>query len=74
MKKKRLGNIVMVLLIAVIAVTGVLTEKHIRGGEDTAIWEACTKLRRFRTILSSPRGRKGTSALSPSSVTQFWTI
>ena len=32
MKKKRLGNIVMVLLIAVIAVTGVLTALHLRGG------------------------------------------
>lgn len=29
MKKKRLGNIVMVLLIAVIAVTGVLTALHL---------------------------------------------
>ena len=35
MKKKRLGNIVMVLLIAVIAVTGVLTALHLRGGEDS---------------------------------------
>ena len=35
MKKKRLGNIVMVLLIVVIAVTGVLTALHLRGGEDS---------------------------------------
>lgn len=35
MKKKRLGNIVMVLLIAVIAVTGVLTALHLQGGEDS---------------------------------------
>ena len=35
MKKKWLGNIVMVLLIAVIAVTGVLTALHLRGGEDS---------------------------------------
>ena len=34
MKKKRLANIVMVLLIAVIAVTGLLTAFHLRGGED----------------------------------------
>ena len=34
MKKKRLANIVMVLLIVVIAVTGVLTAFHLRGGED----------------------------------------
>ena len=34
MKKKRLGNIVMVLLIVVIAVTGVLTALHLRGGKD----------------------------------------
>ena len=35
MKKKRLANIVMVLLIVVIAVTGVLTALHLRGGEDS---------------------------------------
>ena len=35
MKKKRLANIVMVLLIVVIAVTGVLTAFHLRGGEAT---------------------------------------
>lgn len=34
MKKKRLANIVMVLLIVVIAVTGLLTAFHLRGGED----------------------------------------
>ena len=35
MKKKRLANIVMVLLIVVIAVTGLLTAFHLRGGEDS---------------------------------------
>ena len=35
MKKKRLANIVMVLLIAVIAVTGLLTAFHLRGGEHS---------------------------------------
>ena len=70
MKKKQLANIVMVLLIVVIAVTGLLTAFHLRGGK-TAILEACTKLRRFRTMLSSPRGRRGTSAPSPLSVTRF---
>ncbi len=73
MKKKRLANIVMVLLIVVIAVTGLLTAFHLRGGEDGNLG-ACTKLRRFRTMLSSPRGRRGTSAPSPSSATPFWTI
>ena len=73
MKKKRLANIVMVLLIVVIAVTGLLTALHLRGGK-TAIWGACTKLRRSRTMLSSPRGRREMSAPSPSSATPFLII
>lgn len=35
MKKKRLANLIMVLLIVIIAVTGILTALHLRSGESS---------------------------------------
>lgn len=73
MKKKRLANIVMVLLIVVIAVTGVLTALHLRGGEAGNLG-SLYKITEIPDNFLIARGRRGMSALSPSSVTQFWTI